>query len=111
MRASAVSRWIERAWIRRTNPRDSIRQSGVPVGGQNESEVAVLAASERGGHRRGISLDLGSESLESFIGGLAMNSSEHLVLEVSVINTGKFGGHGLTREKSLSCVTTYEVNQ
>ena len=63
LRACAVSRWIERAWIRRTNPRDGMRQSGVPVGGQNESEVAVLAAPERGGHRRGIGLDLGSESL------------------------------------------------
>ena len=68
-----------------------MRQGSVPVGGQNESEVAVLTASKCGGDRSGIGLEFGREELESLICGLAMDSRQHLVLKVSVVDTGDTG--------------------
>ena len=59
--------------------------------------MAVLAASKGGGDRSGIGLDFGRDDLESLICGLAMDSRQHLVLEVSVGDTGETGGHGQTR--------------
>ena len=60
--------------------------------------MAIVAATKGRGDGSGISLDLGGEILESFVRGLAMDSCEHLVLEVSVVDTGYPGGHGLTRK-------------
>jgi hypothetical protein len=101
----------KRARVGRANPRDSVGQGSVTVVRQNEAKVAVVAAPKRRGNGRGISLYLGRECLESFIRGLAMYSREQLVLKVGVVDTGYTGGHGQTREGSLSCVTTDEVNQ
>ena len=83
-------------WTRvgRTNPRDSVGEGSVPLVRQNEAKVAVVAAPKRRGNGRGISLDLGRESLESFIRGLAMYSCEQLVLKICVVDTGYTGGHG-----------------
>ena len=73
--------------------------------------MAIVAATKGRGDGSGISLDLGGEILESFVRGLAMNSREHFVLKVSVVDTGNTtGGHGQTRKRSLSCVTMDEVN-
>ena len=91
LRSGAVSRWSKWAWIRRTNPRDGIRQGSVSVDGQNESKVAILAASKCGGDRSSISFDFGCKGLESLIDGLAMDSCQHLVLKVSVFDTGETG--------------------
>ena len=75
------------------------RAAYLPGVGQDESEMAVEAATKGGGNRSGIGLDLGGESLQSFIHGLAMYSRQHLVLEVSVVDTGDPGGHaGQARE-------------
>jgi hypothetical protein len=49
LRSSAIIRWSKWAWIRRTIPRDGICQGSVSVDKQNESTVAVLAASKCGG--------------------------------------------------------------
>ena len=73
--------------------------------------MAVETASKCGGNGSDVSLDLSRESLESVVRGLAMDSREHFVLKVSVVDTGYAGCHGRTREGSLSCVTMHEVNQ
>jgi hypothetical protein len=86
LRSGAVSRWSKWAWIRRTNPRDGICQGSISVDGQNESKVAVLAASKCGGDRSSISFDFGHKGLKSLIDGLAMDSCQHLVLKVSVFD-------------------------
>ena len=56
-----------------------------------------MAATKGGGDRSGIILDLGSESLESLVRGLAMESRQHLVLEVSVGDIADLGGYGQPR--------------
>ena len=53
--------------------------------------MAVLTASKCGGDRSGIGLEFGREELESLICGLAMDSRQHLVLKVSVEDTGDTG--------------------
>jgi hypothetical protein len=59
--------------------------------------MSKVATTNGGGDRGGISLDFRDESLESLVRGLAMESREHLVLEVSVNDTGDLGGHGRPR--------------
>ena len=60
--------------------------------------MSKVATTKGGGDRGGISLDLGGESLKtSLVRGLAMESGEHFVLEVSVNDTGDLGGHGRPR--------------
>ena len=58
-----AGRRSEDTGIGRANPRDGVRQGSVPGVGQDESEMAVLAATKGGGDRSGIGLDLGRESL------------------------------------------------
>jgi hypothetical protein len=89
--SGAISRWSKWAWIRRTNPWNGICQGSISFDGQNKSKVAVLAASKCGGDRSSISFDFGHKGLESLIDGLSMDSCQHLVLKVSVFDTGETG--------------------
>ena len=98
LRRSASGRRDEWTGIGRANPRDSSSESSIPVSRQDEAKMTIGTASKGGGNRSSVSLDLSRESLESVVRGLAMDSREHFVLKVSVVDTGKTGRHGRTKE-------------
>ena len=60
--------------------------------------MTIGTASKGGGNGSGVSLELSRESLESVVRGLAMDSREHFVQKVSVVDTGDTGRHDQTRE-------------
>ena len=74
--------------------------------------MSVLATSQGGRDRTGISLEFGHGVVEGHVGRLSVNLGEQRVLKIGVFDARNPGGyHRSTMDQSLSCVTKDEVNQ